>query len=238
MSSRRLTLPILLVGAFLLLAPGLSPAPALAQEPEAHAEQEPEAHAEQEDTHAADEHAADEEHEAEPKPWYYWPAKWFNFIALAGLLYWVLVIPPPAVQDIFSFAGLKVILSERSSAIVEARDLAVRQSEEASQLLVDSEQRLTQIEEEVAGLVSSGREDAERESVRADEVGKQQAEKILQVAEREVTNERISAQRQLRRHVAELAVSMAERNLADHLTADDQDRLIREYLSRLGRDMA
>jgi F0F1-type ATP synthase membrane subunit b/b' len=58
------------------------------------------------------------------------------------------------------------------------------------------------------------------------------------VAQREVTNERVAAHRQLRGFVADLAVNLAAKSLAEHLTADDQDRLIREYLSHLGRSMA
>lgn len=201
--------------------------------------QEPEEHAPvQEDDHAQDDHAEEGEHAAEPKPWYYWPSKWINFLALAGLLYWLLVVPPPAIQDIFSFPGLRVIFQDRGAAILAARALAAEQKQDAQQLLVDSEQRLTKIDEEVAALVADARRDAEREQGRAAEDGKAQAEKIREVAEREVRHQRVGAQRQLRGFVADLAVNMAEKNLSEHLTPEDQDRLIREYLSRLGRSMA
>lgn len=183
-------------------------------------------------------HAEDEAHEAEPKPWFHWPAKWFNFIALCGLLYWVLVVTPPFIGDLFSFPGLKVVLAERAAGIIAARDLAVRQSEEAARMLSESEQRLSKIEAEVAALVSDAHRDADGEKERALEDGKLQAEKIIQVAGREVDNQRVGANRQLRAFVADLAVNMAARNLAEHLTPDDQNRLIRDYLSRLGTSMA
>ena len=208
-----------------------------AQEPEAQAPQDPDEHAvvqEGGELTGVDAHAE----EGEPKPWFYWPAKWFNFLALCGFLYWMLVVPPAAIQDIFSFPGLRVILAERGAGIIAARDLAAQQSEEATQMLSDSEQRLSKIEEEVGALASDARRDAERERERALEDGKLQAEKIIQVADREVQNEGITANRQLRAFVADLAVNMAERSLSEHLTADDQDRLIRDYLSRLGKSMA
>lgn len=193
----------------------------------------------EQDVHAAEaEHQDEVEHEAELKAWYYWPAKWINFIALVALLYWMLVIPPPAVQEIFSFPGLRVIFAQRAAAIVEARKLAADQKEQAARMLTESEQRLAKIAEEVEALVSDARGDAEREQHRSREEGKAQAEKILQVANREVKHERVAAQRQLRAFVADLAVSLATTNLTEHLTADDQDRLIREYLSRLGQSMA
>lgn len=210
--------------------PSPPPAPRASQGPAAHAPQEPGAQAE--------EHAEEEEHAAEPRAWWYWPSKWFNFIALLGFLYWVLVVPPPAIQEIFSFPGLRVVFAERAAAVIAARELAAEEKQEASRLLTESEQRLTKIEDEVAALVAGARTDAEREQERALQDGKAQAEKIHQVAQREIKHHSVGAHRQLRGYVADLAVSMAEKSLAEHLTADDQDRLIREYLTRLSQNMA
>ena len=183
-------------------------------------------------------HAEEEAHGPDAKPWFYWPAKWFNFVALCGLLYWVLVVPPGVIRDIFSFPGLKVILADRAASIFVARDLAVQQSEEATRVLSGSEQRLSKIDEEVATLVEEAHRDAEREKGRASEDGKRQAERIIEVTEREVNNERVGANRELRTFVADLAVNMAATNLADQLTPDDHNELIRDYLSRLGKSMA
>jgi F-type H+-transporting ATPase subunit b len=212
-------------------------APSMAQEPEVLAAPAPEDGAQAEQQPAADEHAAETD-EAAPKAWWHWPSKWINFIMLVGLLYWMLVIPPAAVGDIFSYPGLKVIFVERAAAIVAARDLAAEQRQHAMQMLADSEQRLAKIAEEVGALVAEARGDADREAARAGEDGKTQAQKIHQVAQREVANERVAAHRQLRRFVADLAVNLAAKSLFEHLTADDQDRLIREYLSRLGQSLA
>jgi F-type H+-transporting ATPase subunit b len=190
----------------------------------------------QDPAHPEEEHVEEEEH-AE-RPWWVMPARWINFTLLMALLWWVLVVPPAPVQDIFTFPGLKVILSERAAAVLAARDLAARQRREAEQVLTESELRLSKIEDEVAALVAAARSDAEREKVRALEDGKVQAEKIVEVAGREVKNERLAAHRQLRGFVADLAVNMARRSIEQHLTPEDQDRLIRDYLARLGESMA
>jgi F-type H+-transporting ATPase subunit b len=235
----------LVLGLLLLFAPlahaahpvPAATAPGMTQEPDSLSAPLQADGAQTEQAPAEDEHAAETD-EVAPKPWWHWPAKWINFISLIGLLYWMLVIPPAAVQDIFSYPGLKVIFVERAAAIVAARDLAAEQGQHATQMLEASEQRLATIEEEVGALVAEARRDADREAERAGEDGKTQAQKIHQMADREITNERVAAQRQLRRFVADLAVNLAEKSLAEHLTADDQDRLIREYLSHLGPSMA
>ncbi|MCS5703216.1 MAG: ATP synthase F0 subunit B, partial [Acidobacteria bacterium] len=128
--------------------------------------------------------------------------------------------------------------ADRTASIFAARDLAVRQSDEATRVLSGSEQRLSKIDEEVATLVEEAHRDAEREKGRASEDGKRQAERIIEVTEREVNNERVGANRALRTFVADLAVNMAATNLADQLTPDDHNELIRDYLSRLGKSMA
>jgi len=246
--SRRIVLlavaALLLAGAPALVAHAVAAPAALermvGQEPEHAAPQEPGEPAvgqEPEGEAQVHERFEEEEHGA-PKEWWYWPAKWTNFLALVALLYWMLVIPPPAIQEIFSFPGLKVVFIERGKAIIAARDLAAEQQQEAAALLSDSQQRLERIEEEVTALVADARSDAERERERAAVDGKAQATKIAEVAQREIAHQRVTAQRQLRGFVADLAVNMAEQSLTKHLTSDDQDRLIREYLARLGQSMA
>ena len=188
------------------------------------------------DERAIEEHA--EEEEQGETEWYVYPARWTNFLLLLALLYWVLVIPPKPIRETFDFPGLKVILSTRAQSIIAARDEAARQREETAALLIASEERLGKIDDEVGALVEVARVDGERERERAEVDAKEQAQRVPEIAERELQSERLTAQRQLRAFVADLAVGMARRTLEEHLSADDQDRLIRDYLSRLGGSVA
>ena len=203
------------------------------QEHAAPAAQEPLA---QQEERAIDERVEEEEHgETE---WYVYPARWTNFLLLLALLYWMLVIPPKPIYDTFDFPGLKVILSARAQSIIAARDEAARQREEAAALLTESEERLAKIDDEVGALVEVARADAGRERERAEADAREQARKVPEIAERELQSERLTAQRQLRAFVADLAVGMAQRTLEEHLSDEDQDRLIRDYLLRLGGSVA
>ena len=179
-----------------------------------------------------------EEEEQGETEWYVYPARWTNFLLLLALLYWMLVIPPKPIHDTFDFPGLKVILGARAQSIIDARDLAARHRDEAAALLSASEERLAKIDDEVGSLVEVARADAEREKERAEVDAKEQAQRVPEIAERELQSERLAAQRQLRGFVAGLAVGMAQRTLEEHLSDDDQDRLIRDYLLRLGGSVA
>ncbi len=177
------------------------------------------------------EHVAGESH---GMPWSEVIFRWINFILLAALMYWVIVVPPTFIQEIFSFPGLKVVMANRSEAILSAKALAEKQEQEADQILTASAQRLAKIEGEVGGLLGQARADGERERQQADENGRAQADKIRETAKRELGAEATSAQRKLREHVAQLAVGMAEKLLKENLKREDQQRLVDDYISRLG----
>lgn len=187
----------------------------------------------QEAEHApGDEHGAAQEHE--PAPWWEFPARLLNFGLLVALLWWGLVRTPPAIGEIFSFPGLAPLLANRASQIKEDKAVAQERKGRAREILDSTASRLDRIEVEVAELVEEARGDAEREKRRAEKEGRERAEKIRETASRELRAESLGAQRQLREFVARLAVDMAEKTLRRHLTPADQERLRRDYLSRIG----
>jgi F-type H+-transporting ATPase subunit b len=199
---------------------------------EQHGEEGQQAAHEGEDDHAAEgDHGAAASH---GMPWSEVIYRWINFFLLAALMYWVIVIPPPFIQDIFSFPGLKAVFANRSEAILEAKALAEKQRSEAAEILTASATRLEKIEVEVGGLLDQARADGDRERQQAEESGSAQAEKIREMAGRELRAEATAAQRKLREHVAQLAVGMAEKLLKDNLSREDQQRLVEDYISRLG----
>ena len=112
--------------------------------------------------------------------------KWINFLMLAGLLYWLLVVPPTFVKENFEFEGLQVILAARNKAIVASRDLAREQIAQAGEGLAASAARLERVEEEAAGLVAAAREAAGHDKVKMIEEATVQAEAIRSGASRDM----------------------------------------------------
>lgn len=253
-SLRWLTVALALLAAAAFVAP---PA-ALAQEhgeAQEHAETEEHAAGEEHGEAAAGDHTGDDEHgeagahgaEGEHHDEEHHVAvpttteyiyKWINFVLLLGLLYFLLVVPPAFVKDNFEFDGLKAILSERSKAIVASRDLAREQKQQAESGLEESASRLAQIEEESAGLVAQAREDAERDKTRMIEDAGVQAESIRAGANRDMQGEVARAARDLKAHVAHLSIGIATDLVKKNFSSSDQDRLVREYLDRLGESVS
>jgi len=186
---------------------------------------------------AADEHAGDETHAAVPTAAQY-VYKWINFFLLAGLLYWLLVVPPTFVKENFEFEGLKVILSERNQAIISARDLAKEQTVQATEGLAASALRLDRVEEEAASLVAQAHEGAERDKVKMIEEATAQAEIIRSGASRDMKSEVTRAEHDLQSHIAHLAVGIATDLVKKNFSGADQERLVRDYLDRLGESVS
>lgn len=179
-----------------------------------------------------EEHAPGEEHEE--AAWWEFPARLVNFGLLLALLWWGLVRTPPALGKIFSFPGLAPLLANRAAQIEEDKAVAEERKQEAAEILTSTAARLDRIEVEVGELVEDARKDAEREKQRAEEEGRERAGKVRETARRELRAESLGARRELRAFVAALAVGMAESMLREHLGPADQERLRRDYLSRIG----
>jgi len=193
----------------------------------------------QDDGHAAaaEEHGDEEAHVAVPTTAEY-VYKWINFVLLVGVLYWLLVVPPVFVRENFEFEGLKVILAERNQTIIAARRLAKQQTAQASEGLTASASRLERVEDEASGLVARARDDAERDKAKMIEEATGQADAIRRSAGRDMKSEVTRAERDLQSHIAHLAVGIATDLVKKNFSGADQDRLVRDYLDRLGESVS
>ena len=219
----------------LVLALGMPPAALHAQE---HGEPAAQGdHAAAATAEPGAEHGAGETHVAVPTTAQY-VYKWINFVMLAGILYWLLVVPPAFVKENFEFEGLQVILRERNRSIIAARDLARQQSAQASEGLAASAARLDRVEEEAAGLVEQAREAAEHDKAKMIEEASGLADAIRAGASRDMKSEVARAERDLQSHIAHLAVGIATDLVKKNFSGADQDRLVRDYLDRLGESVS
>jgi len=227
MSATRRILQLALVAMVALVVVGMTPVALHAQEHGGELTLE--------DPNAADH--GDEAHVAVPTTAQY-IYKWINFFMLAGILYWLLVVPPAFVKENFEYPGLQVILAARTKEIVASRDLAKEQTAQATDGLAASAARLERVEEEASGMVAQAREAAEHDKVRMIEEATVQAEAIRGGASRDMKSEVTRAERELQSHIAHLAVGIATDLVKKNFSGADQDRLVREYLDRLGESVS
>jgi F-type H+-transporting ATPase subunit b len=124
--------------------------------------------------------------------------KWGNFLILFGGLGWYLRQP------------LREFLEGRSRSIEEGLASGRLARESALKQMSEIDSRLARLDEEVRALRAQAVKEAEDEKARILESARIEAQKILEVANREIEGLKKSARLELKAHIAELAVKLAE----------------------------
>ncbi|MCB9664762.1 MAG: ATP synthase F0 subunit B [Alphaproteobacteria bacterium] len=133
------------------------------------------------------------------------------------------------------FGGkLRDTLKQRAVRIRSEIEDAQRIKAEAAARHAELAQRLGALEQELAAMLASAKEDGEAEEARlkarADAVGRQ----IAETAQRQIADEAARAGLRLRRQAVELAVELAEGIVRKQLQAGDQERLAEQFLASIG----
>jgi F-type H+-transporting ATPase subunit b len=147
--------------------------------------------------------------------------KWGNFLILFGGLGWYLRKP------------LKDFLESRTRSIQEGLANGRLAKEMAANQLSEIESRLAHVDEEIRALKTQALSEAEEERSRILESAKVEARKILELAQREIDGIKKSARLELKSHIAELAVRLAEERLQKSVGSEENRRLVLQFLDSL-----
>ena len=171
------------------------------------------------------EHAAEAEHgdagqEAES---HFWEEvfHWTNFILI------VLAI---------GYMGKKFLspfLAERSQAIRKDMEDSARARQEAAERLAGVENKLKQLDEEIASFRNSALQEAAADQARIVEQAKTDAGKIAANAQQEIAAATKIAIQELKAHTAELAVGLAEKKIRDLITPQAEKTIFQSFLEGL-----
>jgi len=150
--------------------------------------------------------------------------RWINFALLVIIL--VVVLKKVPIKEYFSsrIEGIKneleALKKQRETAEAKARDL---------------ESKLKAFEGERKEILEQYRADglAEKERILAE--ARERAKQILQQAEVSIQYEMQSAKEKLKQDVVALAAQRAEEIIAREMTDRDQDRLVDEFIDKLGK---
>jgi len=150
----------------------------------------------------------------------YWLAVLINFGVIAVVIFW---------------AGKKFLpgaFRARTAAIQKAMEEARRASEDANRRLGEIESRLSRLGDEIAAMKAAGDADLAAEEARIKAAAEEDARKIVESAEQEIAAAAKSARRELTTYAADLAVSLAKKQI--HIDAQADSSLVRSFADRLG----
>ncbi len=144
-----------------------------------------------------------------------------NFLILLFILGYFLRKP---VKDFFTSRAALI-----SQDLTESRQI----KETAAQKFTEYEQRMHGIEAEMQALVAELKKDGQLERDRMVAVAEEQAASLKETSKRIMTQELRRAKEELKQEAVQLAADMAEDLLKKNITAEDQQRIVRQYISKV-----
>jgi F-type H+-transporting ATPase subunit b len=152
----------------------------------------------------------------------YWLAVILNFAIVAGLIAWA------------SKKNLPAIFRNRTASIQKGLEEARKASEDANRRLSDIEARLGHLDDEIHQMRVTSEKEAAAEEERIRAGAAEEARRISESAGQEITAATKAARRELTAHAADLAVSLASKQI--HVdTATDQS-LVRRFAQQILND--
>ncbi|MBI4444224.1 MAG: ATP synthase F0 subunit B [Acidobacteria bacterium] len=168
-------------------------------------------------------HQDEEEHGAATSTWDQ-VFQWINFLVVIGALAYL------------SKKYIAPLLDQRAKAIREEMEHSAQALEEASRRLTGIEEKLLELDTEIAGLRRSALQEAEAEKARIEQQSEQEAGKIALAAEQEIQAATKTARQELKAYTAELAIALAQKRIQDAISPEVDKRMVRSFVEELGQN--
>ncbi len=149
----------------------------------------------------------------------YWLCVALNFLVIALVIVWL------------SKKNLPAMFRTRTASIQKAMEEARKASAEANRRLAGIESRLSRLDVEIGEMRAAAEKEAAAEEQRITAAAEDDARRIVESAEQEITAVARAARRELTTYAADLAVSLAKKQIQIDATTDQ--KLIHNFARQL-----
>jgi F-type H+-transporting ATPase subunit b len=149
----------------------------------------------------------------------YWLAVILNFAIVAGLIAWA------------SKKNLPAVFRNRTASIQKGLEEARKASEDANRRLSDIEARLGHLDDEIHQMRVTSEKEAAAEEERIRAAAAEEARRISESASQEITAATKAARRELTAYAADLAVSLASKQI--HVDTATDQALVRRFAQQI-----
>jgi F-type H+-transporting ATPase subunit b len=125
--------------------------------------------------------------------------------------------------------------SDRAEEIRKRMDRLQQEKEEAESRYREVQQKLKEFESEKESILAEARKDGEAEKAKIISEAERRVAQMLEQVESTVKQEMEAAKGRLRQEVAEMAAEQAREIISRELSEEDQDRLVNEFIERVGK---
>jgi F-type H+-transporting ATPase subunit b len=151
-----------------------------------------------------------------------------------GLLIWTIItfILLLFVLRKVAWNPLLSALEQRERSIRESLEESQRARQEAQALLQENQRQLAEANRESARIIEQGREEAERVKASITDQARLEGQRLVEEARRQIVRERHAAIQDLKSTAADLALQATGRLLSTSVTSEDHRRLVTEFIDR------
>ncbi|MBI4410554.1 MAG: F0F1 ATP synthase subunit B [Gemmatimonadetes bacterium] len=155
-----------------------------------------------------------------------------------GVMFWTVVIFLTLLVVLTRFAWRPILgaLEARERRIQEILDAAAQDRVEAERLLEDQRRQLAEARQQAQQILAEGKQASERVRQELLERAKAEQEAMLARARQELTQEKERALEALRREAVDLSLAAASKLVERRLNAEEDRRLVRSFLERVGTE--
>jgi len=157
-----------------------------------------------------------------------------------GLTIWTIVIflIVLAVLSRFAYPRILGAVEAREAHIAQLTEAAERDRAEAATLAAENRRLVEDTRARVHGALDEARGQVEKMRAEVLETARREQQEMLERARRDIAAEREVALDGVRREAATIAMAAAEKLVRRSLDAEDNRRLVREFLGQLGEPAA
>jgi len=145
-----------------------------------------------------------------------------NFAIVVGAIWW------------FSKKNLPAMFRNRTASIQKSLEEARKASEDANKRLSEIESRLSRLDQEISGMRAMSEKEAAAEEERIKAGTAEESRRIVESAQQEIAAATKAARRELTAYAADLAVTLASRQMKVDATTDQA--LVRRFAQQLSGD--
>jgi len=149
----------------------------------------------------------------------YWFAMLLNFAIVVGVIVWA------------SKTNVAAMFRNRTASIQKALEEARRASADANRRMGEIETRLSKLDAELGAMRVTAEREAAAEEHRIQAAAEEDAERIVATAEQEIAAALRGARRELKSYAADLAVSLAKKQI--HVDATTDRELVQNFAQQL-----
>ena len=136
----------------------------------------------------------------------------------------------------FAWKPLMNVMQEREQHIASEIDQAEQSNQEAKRLMNEANDELKNTRQNAQQIIDDANETAKNQQADLIKAAKEEAARIKENARLEIEQERDKAIQALQTHVGSLSVQIASKVIEKELSETEQEKLINDYLEKVGED--